>query len=235
MKNHSVVKKGSIRKFDYYFFDLFYTLIRLGPYETESKREYNLLNITKEEWDINSEFNYENRALGRITVPRKIISDIVKNCRPDASPELIQTVFDVRKERFRKAMIEINSDILKTIQELYRQNKKITLISNADAFDKLFWKDSPLFPYFNESIFSCDTGLMKPDPRIYNLAVNKIGADKERSIFIGDGGFNELGGARNAGITTVLTTQIIRDMWPEEIPSLSENADYIIDNFYDLL
>ena len=224
-----------MQEFDYYFFDLFYTLIKLEPYENENSREYNLLGISKEEWDKNSEFNYENRARGRITSPEEIVSGLVKNCRPDAAPEIIHAVFDVRKKRFRRAMVEIDTDILKTIQELHKRNKKITLISNADAFDTLFWKDSPLFPFFDETIFSCDTGLMKPDADIYDFAVRKTGADKKRSVFIGDGGFNELKGARNAGLTAILTTQIIKDTWPAGIPELASQADYVIDNFTDLL
>ncbi len=224
-----------MQEFDYYFFDLFYTLIKLEPYEKEDSREYNLLGISKKEWDSNSEFNYENRARGRITSPEKIVSDLVKNCRPDASPEIIKAVFDVRKDRFRRAMVEIDTDILKTIQELHKRNKKITLISNADAFDTLFWKDSPLFPFFNETVFSCDTGLMKPDAAIYDFAVRKTGADKSRSVFIGDGGFNELKGAKDAGLTAILTTQIIKSTWPAGIPELASQADYVIADFTELI
>ncbi|MCK9169945.1 MAG: HAD-IA family hydrolase [Treponema sp.] len=224
-----------MREFDYYFFDLFNTLIKLEPYEQECSREYNLLGISKEAWDKNSEYNYENRARGRITSPEEIITGLVRNCRPDAGQEIINTVFNVRKERFRRAMVQIDPDILKTIQELHKRNKKITLISNADAFDTLFWKDSPLFPFFDETVFSCDTGLMKPDAAIYDFAVRKTGADKQSSVFIGDGGFNELEGAKNAGITSVLTTQIIKNTWPEGIPAFALHADYVIENFTELL
>lgn len=42
------------------------------------------------------------------------------------------------------------------------------------------------FPVFRERIYSYRVGVMKPDYRIYEMALEKLGADKYESLFIDD-------------------------------------------------
>jgi putative hydrolase of the HAD superfamily len=224
-----------MEEYDFYFFDLFHTLAEIKPHEIENEREYKILNITQNEWNQNAEYEYNSRANGSIKNPKEIVERIVKNLDNTATPEKIKAIFNTRKQKFQKALVEIDQDILTAIKTLHKRNKKISLISNADEFDKLFWKESPLFPYFTQSIFSCDVGVMKPNIEIYKIAIQRINANTQRSVFIGDGGHNELFGAKKVGIDAILSTQIINKMWPEKVEILSINADFIINNLCDLL
>jgi putative hydrolase of the HAD superfamily len=49
---------------------------------------------------------------------------------------------------------------------------------------------------------SNEVGVQKPDPRIYQLALNQLGIEPERAIFVGHN-TNELQGARKTGMKTV--------------------------------
>ena len=49
---------------------------------------------------------------------------------------------------------------------------------------------------------------MKPDPRIYNKALEELDLRAENVIFVGDGDCDELGGAQRVGITPVLVTNV---------------------------
>ena len=51
---------------------------------------------------------------------------------------------------------------------------------------------------------SWSTGLLKPDPRIYRVALDALGTDPARAAFVGDGRDHELQGARRLGLWTVL-------------------------------
>ena len=53
-------------------------------------------------------------------------------------------------------------------------------------------------------MFSCSVGLKKPDPRIYQLAANRLEVEPESCLHIGDGGSNELTGASKVGMHPVL-------------------------------
>ena len=44
---------------------------------------------------------------------------------------------------------------------------------------------------------------MKPDPEIYNLACERLDISLTKTVFVGDGGFDELQGAARVGIRPV--------------------------------
>jgi putative hydrolase of the HAD superfamily len=224
-----------MKEYNFYFFDLYHTLVKIEPYYIVDKREYNLLGITQEKWNEFIDFDYENRALGKVNDPDQIIKNIITQKVVDISDKLITEIIDIRKLRFKKALVEVKQSIFDAIFELNKRNKRLILISNADALDKMYWDESPLSVYFHEAIFSCEVGYMKPNIEIYNIAIQKINADISKSVFIGDGGHNELKGAKEIGMDTVLTTEIIHDYWPEKINDLIVNADYTINNLSEIL
>ncbi len=224
-----------MKEYKYYFFDLFHTLIRIEPYADEKHREHALLGLTQSEWSSLAESDYTSRALGIIKKPQQVIETILSHMDSPVSKETAQAVYNVRCERFRKAFLEVEASILDTIKELKKRNKVLVLVSNADVFDTLYWNESPLYIYFDSAVFSCDAGHMKPDIKIYKAALESVQADISKSVFIGDGGHNELSGAKKAGFETVLTKQIIISCWPGEIPRLSKTADYVVDNLSELL
>lgn len=223
-----------MKDYDFYFFDLFHTLVRLDPFEIPEKRECAVLDITQDEWNAFSEFDYERRATGGIRDPDEIIARILLNVDPGLTAAQIAEIGAVRKLRFKKAFSEVRPSILDALRRLRRRGKKLVLVSNADALDKLYWSESPLCECFNEAVFSCDVGAMKPDRKIYEIAMDRIGADASRSAFIGDGGHGELAGAKRIGMDAVLTTEIIGGLWPESIGTLSRDADFVIGSLEEL-
>lgn len=70
------------------------------------------------------------------------------------------------------------------------------------------WEQSPLFKYFNDAIFSCNVGLLKPDKQIYELALQRLNVSPEECLFVGDGGSNELCGAKSAGLISFFYDRI---------------------------
>ena len=53
-------------------------------------------------------------------------------------------------------------------------------------------------------MLSYDVRLAKPDPRIYEMAVEGLGVAAEECLYVGDGTSNELTGASRVGMTAVL-------------------------------
>jgi len=87
---------------------------------------------------------------------------------------------------------------------------KTGLITNCTSEVAIVWKDMPFAPSIDVAVFSCLEGLRKPDPRIYNLAIEKLAVEPENCLYIGDGDSKELTGASQVGMHPVL----IRD--PDE-------------------
>lgn len=214
-------------------FDLFHTLTAIekdwGPFT------YEILGVSHEAWNEQLLVHSPDRLEGRVTDPVIIVTTMARAIDPSISDETIARAIKSRSARFRRAVVEIPEMTQRTLAVLKQQGKKIALISNADASEIEGWKDSPIAPLFDEVIFSCQVGSQKPKPEIYKICLQRLGLPAEACVFVGDGGSGELAGAQAVGLTTVMITGIIEDLWPERIPPARNHADYEIRELGELL
>jgi FMN phosphatase YigB (HAD superfamily) len=61
-----------------------------------------------------------------------------------------------------------------------------------------------LTDYFDDMVFSTDIGLRKPHPKMFKIALSNLGADADRSIFVGNSLQCDVKGALGVGMTAVL-------------------------------
>ena len=78
------------------------------------------------------------------------------------------------------------------------------LISNCSEEVSATWNSTPFAPLVDTAVLSYDVRLAKPDPRIYQMAVEGLGVAAEECLYVGDGTSNELSGASKTGMTAVL-------------------------------
>lgn len=57
--------------------------------------------------------------------------------------------------------------------------------------------------YFHSIVISGEVGIWKPDPAIYQLALERLGTPADKTLFIGDHPVNDIQGAERAGMDTV--------------------------------
>ena len=86
------------------------------------------------------------------------------------------------------------------LELLRERGLKVGLISNCSEEEVISFGQSGLAPYFDDVIFSYEVGVAKPNPEIYRMACDRLGVTPQESLFIGDGGSDELRGASNAGL-----------------------------------
>ena len=94
-------------------------------------------------------------------------------------------------------------DSLDTLARLGRAGYKIGLISDCSRETAVHWPGTPLAPLIDAAVLSCEVGVKKPDPRIYQLACALLGVTPERCLYIGDGESDELAGAQRVGMVAV--------------------------------
>jgi len=215
-------------------FDLFYTLI-IPSYDKDNN-EFAILNLSMNEWEkyAEEESLYRERALGLVKSEMEIIDKIVACIPFDISKIQKEKVLAAREKRMKAALQNVSLNIINVLKKLKSQNIKIGLISNADIIDCKYWKQSKLFPFFDDAIFSCDVGLLKPDRRIYELAMQHLSVLPDECLFVGDGGSAELYGAKMAGMKTVFT-EALAVKSNEARESIMANADYHIVDFVEIL
>ena len=55
----------------------------------------------------------------------------------------------------------------------------------------------------DSTVFSSECDLWKPDPRVFQLALDQLGADPSQSLFVGDRLMEDIHGAQQVGLHTV--------------------------------
>ena len=108
-----------------------------------------------------------------------------------------------RIEYARTAVVP-SDGVAATLEELRRRGIGLGLISNCTEDVALVWDESPFAGLLDVTVFSATAGCMKPDPRIYELALGELGVDASEALFVGDGANDELHGAVRVGMRPVL-------------------------------
>lgn len=73
------------------------------------------------------------------------------------------------------------------IVKLLKNRYKLGILSNhAKEWSEYMKQKFDLFKSFDQIIFSCDVGYRKPDPKIYEIALEKLRCDPGECIFIDD-------------------------------------------------
>ena len=140
---------------------------------------------------------YEQRETGPIAAAVAAVHDALGG---DAD---IDEVLAWRLDMARRALAP-DPGVIATVSELRRRGVATGLISNCTEDVALVWGDSQFAGLFDVVIFSATAGCMKPDRRIYELALAELGLEASESLFVGDGANDELLGAQRVGMTPVL-------------------------------
>ena len=110
---------------------------------------------------------------------------------------------ETRHKLVRKALTPW-PDAEVTLKQLKADGHKVGLLSNCSYPVPHLWNELALAKYVDETVFSCVEGAMKPDPKMYHAICGKLGVSPNDCLFVGDGEYNELGGAEEVGMKSVL-------------------------------
>jgi putative hydrolase of the HAD superfamily len=106
---------------------------------------------------------------------------------------------------------------IETLDELHRRGFKRGVISVCSGDVEELWDETEIAPHVDDVVLSCAVGLSKPDPRIYELACDRLGVRPDECVFVGDGANDELAGAQRVGMRAVCVLPPGREesLWPE--------------------
>lgn len=176
----------------------------------------------------------------RLGVPEAIFTDVWRSHKADRMTKLVD-FRDVLREVCRAADVAIDSRVEQIIETLHAERLaakakpllavdhrvidmltrlrtdglKVGVLSNCAVEEVAAWQDSPLVSLVDDVVFSYQVGCVKPDPEIYRRACDRLGVTADKVIFVGDGGSDELAGARSVGMTAYCARWFL-DQWPAE-------------------
>jgi epoxide hydrolase-like predicted phosphatase len=80
----------------------------------------------------------------------------------------------------------LDTDLVNIIRH-QRLHYRTALLSNAwSNLRSVLTSDFPIIDAFDYVVISAEVGLMKPDPKIFDLVLKKVGANPEEAVFIDD-------------------------------------------------
>ena len=94
-------------------------------------------------------------------------------------------------------------DTVPTLEALQEMGVKVCLLSNAGVPIRTVLDREGLTPLINGVVLSCEVGLVKPDIRIFQTALDAIACPANEALMVGDSGRDDSGGTA-LGIRTLI-------------------------------
>jgi putative hydrolase of the HAD superfamily len=91
-------------------------------------------------------------------------------------------------------------DVVPCLERLKKAGLRLGVVSNWDISLHKTLRAFGLSPYFDVVVASMEEGVEKPDPRIFAIALERMGVDPSETVHVGDNPLDDLSGARGAGI-----------------------------------
>lgn len=149
------------------------------------------------------------RAIGVLTYEEVIERILRVNNR--YSDELFQMLVRKRKESKVEAFDHVHPEIIPLLEGLKKKGLKIGLITNCFKEEKDAIEDCELIKYFDVVCMSCELGIKKPDRKIFDICLERLGLAAEDCLYCGDGGSNELAVAKEMNMKPVQALWYLKD------------------------
>lgn len=123
------------------------------------------------------------------------------------------------KERFSN--IVLYPDVVSVLEQL-RHKYRLGVVTNGNSYPEKMG----LGEYFDFALFSQDIGIRKPDPRIFYEALKLASCTSEELLHVGDSERDDVKGAFNAGVSSVLLNRTGK--------TVDSNSDYVVSSMFEL-
>jgi len=214
--------------------DLFHTLVVLRHGGERGPPTHEALGVDKRRWWRAFFADAPGRAIGKVRTGEEGFRALLREIGADVPDERLARALAERDRRFLDAFTNPPEETLRGLRAIRDAGVRLALVSNA-CFDEIgHWPGSELAALFHETVFSCEVGVAKPDPRIYEIALDRLGLTAADALFAGDGGSRELEGARAVGLRTVMVSGHAREIWPERMADRRRCADHEVEDVAEL-
>jgi putative hydrolase of the HAD superfamily len=223
-------------KYEAVIFDLFGTLVDSYSYEEYQgvlRQVASVLTIPFNDFRRLWHETAQERNLGTTPTVEANIENICRKFGVQADDTKIKLAIKIRYDFIADTM-KPRQDAVDVLSRLKSQGLRIGLISNCSPETPIIWENTPFPPLFDVALFSASVGIVKPDPRIYQMAIEQLATEPESCLYIGDGSNQELTGALKVGMHPVMIrvdyedeTQIFANKESWEGPVISSLKDVL--------
>ena len=135
---------------------------------------------------------------------------------------------------FARHIPRLYPDTRGTLAELRTRGYRLGLLSNCFGNETHWLEEFELDSYFDAMVFSCEVGMVKPEPYIYRLAAERLGVRAQNCVFVDDVP-TYVAAAKLAGMSTVRINRFGSEEPYGEDEPVQVAPDLSIDNLGQLL
>jgi HAD superfamily hydrolase (TIGR01662 family) len=110
----------------------------------------------------------------------------------------------LREHRASNAWRRIGTGVREALERLRGAGIKLAVVSNSEGTIEQMLTEIDLRAPFETVIDSSVVGFTKPDPRIFQIALDRLGVSPTDAIMVGDSPSADVDGAQNVGIRAAL-------------------------------
>ena len=176
----------------------------------------------------------EMRVIGAFQTVEASIEYVCNLLGVRITMEQLTRAVEIRLQLIRRTLSP-RPDALATLARLRNDDYRIGLLSNCSIEIPILWPETAFAKLIDSAIFSSRERLKKPDPRIYQLACERLGVTPVDCLYIADGENHELAAATKVGIHPLLLRNSSRDNGSELLREAREWHSDSIDSLTEVL
>lgn len=193
-------------EFEGVLIDLFGTLVPAGPRVSRAPHLHQMagtLGIDPVLFEKDWAGSFEERVSGHLGTLEETIRRIARRQGIDPAPDRVRRALETRLA-FTRSLLESCGPVLPGLDALRTAGLRLAVVSDSSEEPVRLWPSIALGRRIETTVFSCVEGFCKPDPRMYQRALERLKLSADRCAFVGDGGSRELSGAESVGLAAFL-------------------------------
>lgn len=204
-------------------FDFYDTLVYRDVAETTRTRAAIAALFGVSPADLNAMWRRDRdaRMLGEIATLEEHLTLMLRDLGATVDRRALAGAAALEREG-QKAAVHPYANTERVLGMLREMGFVLGLLSNSSDTAQIPLMSLGLDRYFDVIVLSHEVGLLKPDPRIYDITCRRLGLAPAECAFVADGGFGELDAAHEVGMLAV------------KIEQDAQSPDYGSSNYYDL-
>jgi HAD superfamily hydrolase (TIGR01509 family) len=142
------------------------------------------------------------RSVGGLGTPADELRFLLASCPGDGADQVLEEIVRLEAAIWESG-VRLYDDVLPALDTLRGEGRRLAIVSNCSWQTAGVLEAIGLAGEVDVVVLSFEVGLMKPDPAILRLALERLGADPARAALVDDAPAN-LDAARALGMATVL-------------------------------
>jgi putative hydrolase of the HAD superfamily len=186
-------------------FDFFGTLtpgLEIGVVEGSMARVGHLLGVDTVGFSAEMRRSWPERSIGALGDSRSTLAEIAARVGGAPTDDMLSAALAIRMADFLE-MTALRPGVESMLEELRRRGVRTCIVSDCSPELAELWPSLPISTLVDEVVLSSVIGAKKPDPEVFLMAARLIGLDPGACLYVGDGGSDELAGARSVGMTPI--------------------------------